>query len=160
MAALQLTATVVSLHIAPHGATPMQSVDSLNAIAGRGLQGDRYFHGSGTYSGHPGDGRQVTLIQIETIDALRRQYGIAMEPGAARRNIVTGNLTLNLLVGRSFQIGAVLLRGTRLCEPCMHLERLSVPGVMRGLIRRGGLRADILRGATIRVGDDIRLGAD
>ena len=138
----------------------MQSVDHVTAVAGRGLEGDRYCHGSGTYSRFPGDGRQVTLIQIETIEALRQEYGIAMEPGAARRNIVTCRVALNLLVGRSFHIGAVMVRGTRLCEPCMHLERLSMPGAMSGLIRRGGLRADILHGATIRVGDDIRFGED
>jgi len=149
------TSRVVSLHIALNGAAPMRSVDSLNAIAGRGLEGDRYYNRSGTYSKHPGDGRHVTLIEIEAIEALWREYQISLEPSMARRNIVTCGLALNHLVGRQFNIGAVLLRGTRLCEPCMHLEKLSSPGAMRGLIHRGGLRSEILRGGTIRVGDAI-----
>ncbi len=157
MTALSLPGAVVSLHIAPNGAAPMQSVDSLKAIAGRGLEGDRYFQRCGTYSRYPGDGRQVTLIELETIEALRREYRSAMEPSAARRNIVTCRLALNHLVGKSFHIGPVMLRGTRLCEPCMHLERLSSPGAMRGLIHRGGLRSEILQGGMIRVGDEIRL---
>jgi MOSC domain-containing protein YiiM len=155
MTAMILTSVVVSLHIAPSGATPMQSVGSVNAVAGRGLEGDRYFNHSGTYSNHPGDGRHVTLIEIEALDALRREYQIALEPGLARRNIVTQGLALNHLVEKQFKIGAVILRGTRLCEPCMHLERLSSAGAMRGLIHRGGLRAEIITGGTIRVGDEI-----
>jgi MOSC domain-containing protein YiiM len=146
---------VVSLHIAPSGAARIQSVGSVKAIAGRGLEGDRYFNHCGAYSNHPGDGRQVTLIELEAIEALRRDYGIALEPGSPRRNIVTRGLALNHLVGKQVRIGAVNLRGTRLCEPCMHLEGLSSPGAMRGLIHRGGLRAEILTGGTIRVGDEI-----
>jgi len=148
-------AIVVSLHIAASGAAPMHSVGSLDAIASRGLEGDRYCNRCGTYSNHPGDGRQVTLVEVEAIDALRRDYGIALELGSTRRNIVTRGLALNHLVGKQFRIGAVDLRGTRLCEPCTHLERLSSPGAMRGLIHRGGLRAEILTGGTIRVGDEI-----
>ena len=146
---------VVSLHIAPSGAARIQSVGSVKAIAGRGLEGDRYFNHCGTYSNHPGDGRHVTLIELEAIEALWREYGIALDPGSTRRNIVTRGLALNPLVGKQFKIGAVIVSGTRLCEPCTHLERLSSPGAMRGLIHRGGLRAEILAGGTIRVGDEI-----
>jgi len=148
-------AIVISLHIAASAAAPMRSLGSLYAIAGRGLEGDRYCNFSGTYSKHPGDGRQVTLIEVEVIEALRRDYGIALEPGSPRRNIVTRGLDLNRLVGKQLRIGAVNLRGTRLCEPCMYLEGLSSPGAKRGLIHRGGLRAEILTGGTIRVGDEI-----
>ena len=146
---------VVSLHIAPSGAAPMQSVGSVNAIAGRGLEGDRYCNHCGTYSNHPGDGRHVTLIESEALAALRREYQIALEPGLARRNIVTRGVALNHLVEREFRVGAVVLRGTRLCEPCAHLEKLTQPGALRGLIHRGGLRAEIIVGGTIRVGDPI-----
>ena len=146
---------VVSLHIAPSGAAPMQSVGSVNAIAGRGLEGDRYYNLSGTYSNHPGDGRHVTLIESEALAGLEREYQITLEPGLARRNIVTCGVALNHLITREFCVGAVILRGMRLCEPCLHLEKLSSKGAMRGLIHRGGLRAEIINGGVIRVGDSI-----
>jgi MOSC domain-containing protein YiiM len=146
---------VVSLHVAPSAVAPIQSVGGVVAVTGRGVEGDRYFNQLGTYSNHPGDGRHVTLIEVEAIEALRREYQIALEPSMARRNIVTRGLALNHLVEKLFTIGAVILRGTRLCEPCMHLERLSSTGAMRGLIHRGGLRAEIVTGGTIRVGDEI-----
>jgi MOSC domain-containing protein YiiM len=146
---------VVSLHIAPRGATPMQTVSSVNAIAGRGLEGDRYYNLAGTYSNHPGDGRHVTLIESEAIAALQCEYQIALEPGLARRNIVTRGVALNHLITREFRVGAVILRGMRLCEPCLHLEKLSSKGAMRGLIHHGGLRAEIIFGGVIRIGDPI-----
>jgi MOSC domain-containing protein YiiM len=146
---------VVSLHIAPSGAAPMQSVGSVNAIAGRGLEGDRYYNLSGTYSNHPGDGRHVTLIESEALEALWREYEITLEPGLARRNIVTRGVALNHLVDKSLTIGTVCLRGMRLCEPCIHLEKLSSNGALRGLIHRGGLRAEIIFGGVIRIGDPI-----
>ena len=146
---------VVSLHIAPSGAAPMQSVGSITAVAGRGLEGDRYCNLTGTYSNHPGDGRHVTLIESEALAALRREYGVELAAGLARRNIVSRGVALNHLIGREFRVGAVTLRGTRLCEPCLHLEKLSSKGAMRGLIHRGGLRAEIISGGVIRVGDPI-----
>ena len=152
---MSIEASVVSLHIAPIGAAPMQAVRSVNVVAGRGLEGDRYFNLSGTYSNQPGTGRHVTLIESEAIDALKREYGVELDAGLARRNIVTRGAALNHLVEKEFKIGTVVLRGTRLCEPCAHLEKLSGKGVMRGLIHRGGLRAEILTGGVIRVGDEI-----
>jgi MOSC domain-containing protein YiiM len=152
---MKSAATVVSLHTAPSGAAPMRSVKRVNAIAARGLEGDRYYNLSGTYSKHPGDGRHVTLIESEALDALRGEYKIELEPGLARRNIVTRAVALNHLVGREFRIGAVILRGTRLCEPCAHLDRLTQSGTMRGLIHRGGLRAEVIVGGIIGVGDPI-----
>jgi MOSC domain-containing protein YiiM len=146
---------VISLHIAPTGAATMQSVKQVQAIAGRGLEGDRYFAGLGTYSNNPDTGRHVTLIETEAIEALEGDYGIDIAPGFSRRNIVTRGVPLNHLVGCQLKIGDTILRGMRLCEPCSHLEKLSRPGVMRGLIHRGGLRADILASGTIRVGDAI-----
>ena len=151
---------VVSLHIAPSGAAPMQSLSSVNAIAGRGLEDDRYCNLSGTYSNHPGDGRHVTLIEIEAIEALRREYQIALEPDLARRNIVTRGVALNHFVEREFRVGEVTLRGTRLCEPCLHLEKLTQPDTMRGLIHRGGLRAEVIVGGIIRVGDRVVIVGD
>ena len=99
--------------------------------------------------------REITLIEIEAVEALARENNIQIEPGVARRNLVTRGVPLNHLVGREFQVGGVRLRGTRLCEPCQYLEGLTIKGLMAGLIHRGGLRANILSSGTIRVGDSI-----
>ena len=147
--------TVISIHIAPTGAAPMKSVTNAKAVAGRGLEGDRYYTKLGTYSNQAGSGRDVTLIEIEAINGLKRDYEVQLDPGQSRRNIVTRGIALNHLVEQEFRIGDVVLRGTRLCEPCAHMEKLTVKGTMRGLIHRGGLRAEIIKGGTIRVGDRI-----
>ncbi len=136
----------------------MVSVKEVRAIPGKGLQGDRYFNHTGTYSKKSGADREVTLIELEAIEALAREYKIALQPGAARRNIVTRGVPLNHLVGRKFRVGEVTVFGVRLCEPCAHLERLSHSGVREALIHRGGLRAQILTDGTIRVGDSIHEG--
>ena len=147
--------TVVGIYCADSAAEPLRSVDSVRALPGKGLEGDRYFRRRGTYSETPGGGREVTLIEIEALEALRRDYKIELEPGAARRNIVTRGVALNHLVGREFSVGGVRLRGVRLCEPCAHLEKLSRKGVLQSLLHRGGLRADILSEGTIRPGDPV-----
>ncbi|PYU56578.1 MAG: MOSC domain-containing protein [Acidobacteria bacterium] len=144
---------VVYLYTARDAAAPMESTQEVKAVAGRGLEGDRYFDGKGHWSKTPGVSRQVTLIEIETIEALERDQNIAVAPGAARRNVVTRGVPLNHLVGREFQVGAVRLRGTRLCEPCAYLEGLTQQGVLAGLMHRGGLRAEIVTGGTIRLED-------
>jgi MOSC domain-containing protein YiiM len=146
---------VISMHVASTGAAPMRSITSARAVAGKGLEGDRYFNESGTYSNQPGSGREVTLIEIEAIEAMKRDYQIELDAGRARRNIVIQGIPLNHFVEKEFKVGAVILRGTRLCEPCAHMEKLTVKGAMRGLIHRGGLRAEIVKGGTIRVGDSI-----
>ena len=151
---------VVSLHIAPVASEPPVSVNEVRAVPGRGLEGDRYFKRTGTYSDKPGPGgaapaREVTLIEIEAIEALDREAGIKLDPGDSRRNIVTRGVPLNHLVGREFHVGEVRLRGIRLCEPCAHLEQLTHPGVLRGLVHRAGLRAQILTAGAIRIGDPI-----
>jgi MOSC domain-containing protein YiiM len=147
--------TLISIHVANGAGAPMQQKESAHAIAGRGLEGDRYFDGAGYWSTHPNVGREITLIEMEAIEALEREKKIAIIPAAARRNLVTRGVPLNHLVGREFQIGEVRLRGIRLCEPCDYLEGLTMKGVLTGLIHRGGLRADIVSGGTIRVGDAV-----
>ena len=153
-----LEGRVVSLHITASGEAIMQTVDRALAIAGRGLDGDRYFNGCGTYSNRPGSGRQITLIESEALEALERDYGIQLPGEASRRNIVTRGVALNHLVGREFKVGPVKLRGTRLCEPCTYLDGLVGKPVMKGLIHRGGLRAEVVEGGEIRVGDLIEAG--
>jgi MOSC domain-containing protein YiiM len=150
-----LRGSVVSLYTARDAAGPMESHEEVEAVAGRGLRGDRYFDGTGHWSKTPGVGREVTLVELEAIEALEREKSIVIAPGAARRNVVTRGVPLNHLVGREFRVGAVRLRGTRLSEPCAYLEGLTQKGVLAGLIHRGGLRAEILAGGTIRVKDAI-----
>jgi MOSC domain-containing protein YiiM len=147
---------VAGIYIAAEAAGPMLVLEEVEAVEGRGLRGDRYFEGVGTYSDTPGTGRQVTLIEQEALDAAARDYGIALEPGQSRRNIVTVGVALNHLVGKEFMVGEVRLRGTRLNEPCAHLAKLSKRGVVKALTHRGGLRADIVSGGAIRVGNGIR----
>ena len=153
---LMWTGTVVSLHIAPAATAEMVSVPAVRAVPGKGLEGDRYYAQAGTFSEKPGSDREVTLIESEAVDALRRDYEIEMDAGMNRRNIVTRGVPLNHLVGRKFQVGEVLLRGLRLCEPCGHLQELVGRPIRPGLVHRGGLRAQILSGGWIRAGDPIQ----
>jgi MOSC domain-containing protein YiiM len=146
---------IISIHVAKTGGAPMETITHALVVAGGGLQGDRYHEGIGTYSNHPGSGREVTLIESEALEALKRDYGVEIEAAQARRNIVTRAVALNHLVGREFTVGEALLCGTRLCDPCAHLESLSAPGALRGLIHRGGLRAEVVSGGRIRVGDSV-----
>ena len=146
---------VFSIYTAVKAEGPMQPADAVRAVLGKGLEGDRYASRSGTFSNQPGSGRDVTLIEIEAIEALQRDYGVDLSSGESRRNVITRGIALNHLVGREFTVGEVTLRGIRLCEPCMHLERLTRPGVQKGLIHRGGLRTEIVAGGLIRVGDAI-----
>ena len=147
---------VVSIHVASSANQTTVSLKEVRAVAGKGLEGDRYFRKIGTYSNKPGPDREITLIEMEAIEALRRDHGIELQPGDARRNIVTRGVPLNHLVGKEFMLGDVVLRGIRLCEPCTHLEGLTEKGVLTGLIHRGGLRAQIIKDGTIRVGDSIQ----
>jgi MOSC domain-containing protein YiiM len=147
---------VESIHIAPGPAQPLVERAAVRAVLGRGLEGDRYFLKIGTYSNHPGSGRDVTLVEAEALEALQRELGIELAPGASRRNVVTRGVPLNHLVGRRFRVGEVLLEGTRLCEPCAHLEGLTRKGVLAGLVHRGGLRTVIVDEGTMRRGDVVR----
>jgi MOSC domain-containing protein YiiM len=148
--------TVESIYIASAAQGPPQSVGQAAAIPGAGLEGDRYALKLGTFY-KPTPDRELTLIEAEAIEALRRDYHIELAAGDARRNIVTRNVPLNHLVGREFAIGDVRIRGIRLCEPCDHLQRVTEKPVIKGLLHRGGLRAQILTSRTIRVGDVVTL---
>ncbi len=150
------TGSVHSIHIAAVASESTTSVDEAHAVPGKGLEGDRYFQGTGTYSGRPGPERELTLIEIETIEALERDYKLKIDPGDARRYIVTRGVPLNHLVGHEFSVGEVTLRGIRLNEPCNHLASLTDDKVKQGLVHRGGLRAQILTEGVIRPGDTIQ----
>ena len=146
---------VESIHIAAEPEQQTRPLESVQAVAGKGLEGDRYFAGEGTYSQVRKPGRNLTLIEAEAIEGLAREDGIELGPGGSRRNVVTRGIALNDLVGRRFTVGEIECLGQRLCDPCSHLERMTEPGVLKGLANRGGLRADILSSGTISVGDDI-----
>ncbi len=122
---------VISIHISPEASQLMQSLSQVNAAAGKGLEGDRYYRATGTYSNKPDPARQVTLIEFESIEALESEHGIRMRPDDTRRNLVTRDVALNHLVGKEFKVGDTLLRGIRLCEPCTHLELLCRRGNVR-----------------------------
>ena len=148
--------SVVSIHVTPEAGAPLVVVPEARALPGHGLEGDRYATGRGHYSPRPSQGgREITLIESEAIEAMARDNELAIAPGEARRNVVTRGTPLNHLVGQEFVVGGVRLRGIRLCEPCSHLEGLTRRGVLAGLIHRGGLRAQVLVGGEIRVGDPI-----
>jgi hypothetical protein len=140
--------TVAAILTSPDAEAPLSHLDEVEALAGRGLAGDRYAAGRGTFSG-PGRGYELTLVEADVLDEIELSWE------EARRNIVTRDIALNGLVGRRFRIGPVECIGRRLAEPCAHLERLARPGLLRPLVHRGGLRADIVAGGVIRLGDEI-----
>jgi MOSC domain-containing protein YiiM len=149
--------TVEGIYLAQAGREPVYARQEAKAVAGRGLQGDRYFTQTGTFSGTPGTGRQLTMIDAATLEALEREHGIHLAPGATRRNLVTRGVDLSQLLGKRFWVGEVLCQGMRACPPCAHLESLTQPGLVNALLDRGGLRVDILQGGTIRVGAEVSL---
>ena len=151
-----LTGRVERVALAPQAGAPMQVVTEGRALAGRGLEGDRYASGAGTFSPRAGHrpGYELTLIAAEVVEQLTARdarLGFA----STRRNVLTRGLDVNALVGREFSIGDVRCRGLRLAEPCAHLERLAGPGLLRPLIHRGGLRVDLLTDGTISPGSPI-----
>jgi MOSC domain-containing protein YiiM len=145
---------VAAIHIGPERKEPMVSVTEVRAIAGAGLEGDRYCRERGTFSKKLPT-NQITMIEEEALEAAARDYGVEIAADESRRNVLTCGLALNHMVGREFQIGDVRLRGLKLCEPCTHLQELTGKQVLKALRHRGGLRAEILSGGVIKVGDRI-----
>jgi len=137
---------------AQRGALPA-AVPSVTAHAGRGLEGE--YHCSDS----PEAGEALTLIAAEALEGLRADAGIELSHEASRRNVLTRGVDLNALVGRRFTVGAVECEGVELCEPCNGLAKMTERGVLRGLVHRGGLRADIVSGGEIAVGDPVRAAA-
>ena len=147
---------VIEILLTDSPSAEMESKESARAVPGRGLEGDRYFLGLGTFSPHPQKpAYEITLIQQEHIQDFQRTTGLPFTSLHARRNLVTVAVDLNSLVGLDFTVGEVLLRGIKLCEPCAYLAKSSFSEVLPGLVGKGGLRAQILRGGIIRVGDKV-----
>lgn len=149
------TGRLEHIHITAKARDPMQTLTEAKLIAGSGIEGDRYLLGTGTYSMKPEPGRQVTLIEAETLDALARDEGIELTPQEHRRNLTVTGVPLNHLVGRQFRVGEVLLEGTRLNFPCKYLELVTGKPVYEPLLNRSGLNCIIVEGGTIRPGDTL-----
>ena len=145
--------TVEAIFVAPEAGAPAQGLEEVAALAGRGLDGDRHVTGAGTFpSGLPGSA--LTLIEAEVCES----FAPPLDPREHRRNVVTRGIALNDLVGHEFRIGSVRCRGMRLCEPCTVIQRYATRPVLRPLVHRGGLRADILEDGVLRVGDLLQAG--
>ncbi|SFN83400.1 MOSC domain-containing protein [Bradyrhizobium sp. Rc3b] len=146
------------LHKTPRAFLPMRSFSELKLIAGRGIEGDRYLIGqeTGFYSHKPEEGRQITLFEMETIEALRRDHGIELPPDEHRRNVTVEGVPVSHLVGRRFRLGEAIVEATRLSTPCRHIEEILGKAVFDPLINRSGLNCKIIAGGTLRVGDIVR----
>ena len=156
-----MSGTVVTIYMSASTDASMQSCEPAVLVAGRGIEGDRYFSGHGTFSellristqGKPA--AELTLIEKEEIDSFNREYGQSMAYGDFRRNIVTQNTRLNDLVGKTFFIGNTELKGIKLCEPCAHLAKTVNPLVLPHMLGRSGLRAQIISNGVVKQGDKL-----
>ncbi len=149
-----MTGRVRAIHLAPTQGAPVEAVESVEAVAGRGLRGDRYCDDDGTFG--PEAGSDLTLVQGELVEAAEREFGLRLSEGRHRRNVTTAGISLENLVDERFRVGDAICRGTGPCDPCAYLEEhLGQPGVREALVDRGGLRARILDGGTITVGDSV-----
>lgn len=155
---IAFTGVVRFLHITPRAFLPMRSMPEITLVAGLGIEGDRYMIGreEGFYSDRPEDGRQVTLFELETLEALKRDCGIVLGPEEHRRNVTVEGVPLNHLVGRRFRLGETVLEATRLSIPCRHIEEITGKAIFDPLINRSGLNCRILAGGVVRVGDTVR----
>lgn len=150
----QLRGRVEVIARAERATGEMRTTERAWALAGRGLEGDRYAAKAGTFTpaNETARGYDLTLIEAEALDSLSLPEGGSLGYAEARRNIVTRGIDLNALVGRRFRVGGAECLGQRLCEPCAHLERLTTQGTLKGLIHRGGLRADVLSDGEVTTG--------
>jgi MOSC domain-containing protein YiiM len=136
--------SVEAIHLGTEEGGELRPVESVRAVAGKGLEGDRYFRGRGAKPG-----QAITLVEAEVVE------DAGLRPGDTRRQVTTRGVRLNDLVGKRFRIGAVECHGVELCEPCKHLESMTRPGIIKELAHRAGINADILTDGTIAVGDEV-----
>ena len=130
------------------------SVQRVRLVSGRGVEGDRYYAPAGA-----GSGEALTLIAAEALEGLEADTGIRLSAADSRRQVLTRGIDLNALVGREFTVGSVRCRGVELCEPCARLQSVTQDGVLKGLVHRGGLRADVLNDGDVAVGDAVTSAA-
>lgn len=136
--------TVEAIHLGAPRVAELWAVDSVRALAGKGLEGDRHFHEEGA-----APGQALTLVEAEVVE------DVGLPAGETRRQITVRGVELNELVGKRFRVGEVECFGVELCEPCSHLEAMTRPGIIKELVHRAGINADILSDGTIRVGDAV-----
>lgn len=153
------TGTITGIYVTDGEGQPMRALEHVEAIAGVGLEGDRYANGIGHFSPkpRPDGGRQITLIEEEAVEAAAEATGLDFTPRESRRNLATRGVALNELIGQRFRIGDTVIDGLDYCHPCTYLEGVTDKPVMRPLINRGGLRAKIVEGGTLATGDEIEI---
>lgn len=144
---------VAGIYLVEAGGLPARAAGSATAVVGQGLLGDRYQTGAGEWSYDPRLCNDVTLIAVEALAAARTEQGVELEAGVSRRNVETRGVDLAALVGRLFRVGDVVLRGERPCEPCRYLDEVTGQSAKAALQGRGGLRATVVSGGQLRVGD-------
>ena len=135
---------VEAIHLGAPGKPELWTVESVQAVAGKGLEGDRHFHAGGASSG-----QALTLVAAEAVEE------VGLRSGDTRRQVTVRDVDVNALVGKRFRVGEVECLGVELCEPCSHLESLTRPGIIKELVHRAGLNADILTDGSITVGDGV-----
>jgi MOSC domain-containing protein YiiM len=150
-----VTGRVEAIRIATAAGAPMRSMERAEALAGQGLEGDRYAARTGHWSAIRRSGDQLTLIEREVLADLDASYGLGLSNGDSRRNVTTSGVRLDDLIGRRFRIGDVVCRAVRRCEPCSYLDELLGRPVLYPLVHKGGIRVEILESGTISVGDPI-----
>jgi MOSC domain-containing protein YiiM len=136
--------TVEAIHLGAPKVPELWAVESVRAVAGKGLEGDRHFHADGAKPG-----QALTLVEAEVVE------GAGLPPGATRRQVTVRGVSLNDLVGKRFRVGEVECYGVELCEPCAHLESMTRPGIIKELVHRAGINADVLTDGTIAIGDEV-----
>lgn len=135
---------VEAIHLRAPDAGEPHTPRSASAIAGKGLEGDRYFFPDGARPG-----MALTLVEAEVV------ADVGLQPGETRRQLTVSGMGLNDLIGKRFRVGPVECYGVEICEPCLHLSKVTRPDILKALVHRGGLNADILTDGTISVGDEI-----
>ncbi|GAA4744396.1 hypothetical protein GCM10023328_27810 [Modestobacter marinus] len=148
--------TLLEIWRTPTAAAPMERVAAARLLAGRGLDGDRYALGGGTWAQYPDLEKQLTLIDRDDVAAVAAEVAVPLTPGDTRRNLVTAGVHLPSLVGRWFAVGDALLFGMKRCPPCAHLERLTGSRLVKAMVHRGGINAAVFGGAEIAEGDPVR----
>ena len=151
---------IVSVYLAPEAGQPMQTPEEIQAVAGKGIEGDRYFKGIGYFSKNKGPHRQVTLFETEVLETLKRDHDFELSADECRMNLITKGVPLSHLVGKTFRVGEATLRGVRLNEPCKHLENVVGKKLVKLLLHRCGIFAEVLESGVIRPGNPVSEGGE
>ncbi len=147
---------LTGIWLTSEAAAPMRRVPSARLLTGRGLEGDRYALGGGTWARYPDLEKQLTLIDAADVAAVAAEVGVPLTPGDTRRNLVTAGIDLPALGGRWFAVGDALLFGAKRCPPCTHLERLTGARLVKAMVHRGGINAAVFSGAPVAEGAVVR----